>query len=103
MNEGGGAKAPPLFIIGDAGSFTVPFIQVIFTPEVGDGEDVTADALPAGQGTEGNQFEFSDGKWQFNLQTKNFSGSGTYDIYVLSGDPNEYTINPTCTATFVIE
>ena len=36
--------------------------------------DVTAEALPAGLGTEGNQFGFTDEKkWQFNLNTKNYT------------------------------
>ena len=59
--------------------------------------------LPAGQGDEGNQFVFTESYWQFNLQTKNFSGAGEYTIRAISGDPNVYTIiDPTCTATFMI-
>jgi len=42
-------------------------------------------------------------EWQFNLQTKNFSGEGTYTITAVSGDPGIYTIDPTPTAEFVIE
>ena len=66
--------------------------------------DVTEEALPAGQGTSGNQFVFtSDGIWQFNLMTKNYSAPGTYTISMITGDSLEYGINPYCTATFVVE
>ena len=66
--------------------------------------DVTSESLPAGQGTEGNQFVFtSEGKWQFNLKTTNYSALGTYTISIITGNSSEYIINPSCTATFVIE
>lgn len=88
--------------ITDADIPAPPVIQVIFTPTAGPAEDVSDEALSAGFGTAGNQFEFRDGKWQFNLKTKNYSGSGTYTVTMVSGDLDEYTIDPTCTATFVI-
>ncbi len=59
--------------------------------------------LSAGKGDDGNQFVFSGTSWDFNLSSRNFSGSGTYTITVESGDPGEYAIDPTCTATFVIQ
>jgi hypothetical protein len=66
--------------------------------------DVSDQSLFAGQGTEVNQFVFtSEGKWQFNLMTKNYSAPGTYTISILSGNSSEYVIKPSCTATFVIE
>ena len=69
-----------------------PVIQVIFTPATGGTPlDVTDDALPAGQGTEGNQFEFSGGKWQFNLKTQNYTSQGTYTTYPLSLDVRRST------------
>jgi hypothetical protein len=82
-----------------------PIIQVLRGGNtVGGTTDVTSDSLPVGQGTEGNQFVFtSEGKWQFNLMTKNYSASGTYTIYILTGSSSEYAINPSCTATFVIK
>ena len=82
-----------------------PVIQVLYDSGVGGEEpvDVTEDALPAGQGTEGNEFVFSGSKWQFNLKTKNYSAPGTYLISIVSGDEDEYVIAPTCTAEFVIE
>lgn len=80
-----------------------PVIQILFTSGITPAEDVTAQALSAGQGTEGNQFEFGTGKWQFNLNTKNYTAAGTYTISMVSGDESEYTIGPTCMAEFVIE
>lgn len=81
---------------------SAPVIQVIFNPGVGPAIDVTADALPVGQGTDGNQFEFSDQKWRFNLKTGNYTAAGTYNIQMLSGDELEYGVE-SCQADFVIE
>jgi hypothetical protein len=78
-----------------------PEIQVMKSYDSVSSVDVTGDALPAGQGTEGNQFELVNGSWKFNLQTKNYTGSGTYTITMVPGD-GSYSIDPTCTATFVI-
>ena len=79
-----------------------PVIQVLFDSGMGgDPVDVTDQALPAGQGTEGNQFVFSDGKWHFNLKTKNYTAVGTYTISMVSGDDSEYTVD-SCVAEFVI-
>jgi len=80
-----------------------PVIQVLFDSGMELAVDVTDDALPAGQGTDGNQFEFGTDKWQFNLKTKNYTAEGTYTVSIVSGDDSEYTINPTCVGTFVIE
>ncbi len=64
--------------------------------------DVTEDALPAGHGTESNQFAFTtDGKWQLNLKTKNYTASGIYRITMVSGDDSEYGVN-SCQTEFVI-
>ena len=79
-----------------------PVVQVMFDSGVGPATDVSADALSAGQGTEGNQFVFSGGNWSFNLQTKNYVAKGTYTVTMVSGDATEYTIAPTCTVKFVI-
>jgi hypothetical protein len=80
-----------------------PVIQVVFTPVIGPAADVTEQALSAGAGTEGNQFTFGGGKWQYNLLTKNYTASGTYTVSMVSGDPAEYSIAPTCMAQFVIQ
>jgi hypothetical protein len=47
--------------------------------------DVTDDALAAGIGTAGNQFEFNVDKWQYNLKTSNYTGSGTLLASLLAG------------------
>ena len=81
-----------------------PVIQVIFDDGVLPAEDVSDDALSAGAGTQGNQFEFLDSKWQFNLKTKNYTAEGTYTTTMVSGDTSEYVIDdPTCTGEFVIK
>ncbi len=78
-----------------------PVVEIDFTG--GDPTDPGAeDFLSAGKGDEGNQFVFSGNNWDFNLQSKNFSGAGTYTITAVSGDPAEYVIDPICTATFII-
>jgi len=85
-----------------------PVIQITFQPEVGYAEDVTDEALFAGQGTDGNQFVFTGSNLQFNLMTKSYSSPGTYTITMVSGDES-YVINdnpdngPICEAQFVIE
>jgi lectin-like protein len=81
-----------------------PVIQVLFDSSLGGGTiDVTNDVLPAGQGTDGNQFVYSGGKWQFNLLVKDLAAPGTYTITMESGDDDEYAIDPTCEAHFVVE
>jgi hypothetical protein len=91
--------------ITDADITALPVLQVIYDSGTGvEPVDVTDDALPAGQGTDGNEFVFTnEGKWQFNLKTKNYSSSGTYSIFIVSGDDLEYVINPSCEAQFVIK
>jgi len=89
----------------DADIVALPVIQVLYNSGTG-GEpiDVTDDALSAGEGTEGNQFVFTDeGKWQYNLKTKNYTAEGTYNITISTGDDSEYVINPTCEASFIIK
>lgn len=81
-----------------------PILQV--WQEYGEPEaiDVSDDALPAGQGTEGNQFVFTDGgKWQLNLKTSNYTGPGTYTVIMESGDLSEYVIEPSCMTGFIIK
>jgi hypothetical protein len=80
-----------------------PVVQVTFEVGTPEALDVTGDALAAGAGMEGNQFEFLDSKWHFNLKTKNYSAPGMYTITMDSGDDAEYLIDPTCEATFVID
>jgi len=87
----------------DADILSPPVIQVWFdSGQAEDPVDVSEQALSAGQGTDGNQFEFSDGKWRFNLKTKNYTAQGTYTIRMVSGNESEYVIESTCQAMFVI-
>jgi YVTN family beta-propeller protein len=80
-----------------------PVIQVIFDSDTVVAQDVTSEAYPAGAGSEGNQFEFLDSKWQFNLKAKNYTAAGTYTTMMESGDISEYVIaDPKCTGVFVI-
>lgn len=101
---------PHKAVIVDADGFEItpaeisasPVIQVIFAGNALPAEDVTDDALFAGQGTAGNQFVYTDEqKWQFNLKIDNYSKKGTYQVTMVSGDPSEYAIDPTCEASFV--
>ena len=91
------------YLVTEADIIAPPVIEVTFHPESGNAEDVTDEALFAGQGTDGNQFVFTGSNLQFNLKTKNYSSPGTYTITMVSGDENEYVIDPTCEAKFVIE
>jgi len=91
------------YSVTDADITAPPVIQVMYNSGAGPAVDANDDALSAGFGTEGNEFEFRDGKWQFNLKTKNYSAPGTYTVTMVSGDSSEYIIDPMCTATFVIE
>jgi hypothetical protein len=91
------------FLITDTDILAAPVLQVMFQSETGGTpEDVTDLALPAGFGTEGNQFVFTDElKWQYNLKTKDYTASGTYTISIVSGDEAEYVILPACETSFV--
>lgn len=85
----------------DADLAAAPLVEVDYTggdPTIPTGDDF----LPAGQGDDGNQFIYSGNAWQFNLQTKNFSGSGVYIITAVSGD-SSYVIDPFPVAEFVIQ
>ena len=82
-----------------------PALQVLYDSGAGGYPvDVTDQALPASQGTDGNQFVFTtDVKWQFNLKTSNYSAAGTYTIYMTTGDASEYIIDPMCEASLAIK
>jgi probable HAF family extracellular repeat protein len=80
-----------------------PVIQVWYFSETEPAIDVSDQTLSAGQGTEGNQFVFSDGKWQFNLETKNYTAKGSYTVQMVPGGPDYIIAPPAPTATFVIE
>lgn len=80
-----------------------PVVQVLYDSGAGTAVDVTLDALPVGQGTDGNQFVYTSAKWQYNLKTTLYTAAGTYTVFMESGDDTEYVINPTCVAQFVIK
>jgi len=80
-----------------------PVIQVIYEAGTAEEGDVSNDAFSAGQGIEGRKFEFSGSKWQYNLQTKNYTKPGTYTVTMISGNEYEYVIEEPCTAQFIIE
>ena len=77
-----------------------PIIRVLYNSGTGDAIDVSDSALPAGQGTAGNQFEFDGTFWHFNLSTANYTAKGIYTIYLISGNAEEYIIASTYTAQF---
>jgi hypothetical protein len=85
--------------IGDAS----PLIKVERSAGTPSAVDVTDDALPVGHGTEGNEFVYDEGKWLHNLKINNYSSTGIYTVTMESPDESIYVIDPTCTATFVIE
>ena len=91
------------YLVTEVDIIAPPVIQITFQTGGEDAEDVTDEALFAGQGTDGNQFVFTGSNLQFNLQTKNYSSPGTYTITMVSGDVDEYVIDTTCVAEFVIE
>lgn len=82
-----------------------PIVQVMFASAGGDPAiDVSTDVQWSGQGSEGNQFVFTDdGIWQFNLKSKNYAASGEYMVTVVSGDDSEYAIDPACVTSFQIK
>jgi len=80
-----------------------PVIQVIYTDLAMTSSDVTDDALTPGKRSEGNQFILAGDKWTFNLWTKLYSAVGTYTATMVSGDTDEYRIDPDCEGIFVIE
>lgn len=80
-------------------SIPAPIVQVTKTAPTGE-ETTPADTyLSAGQGDVGNQFVFDGARWNFNLQTKNFTGTGTYTITAVGGGTDLLVGAPTATFT----
>jgi len=88
-----------------------PEIHLAYTDEMMVSWDVSEYALAPGKSSDGQQFTLAGDKWTFNLSTK-VSGQppgsqvgdpGTYTGTMVSGDPSEYVIDPTCTGVFIIE
>lgn len=64
-------------------------------------DDVSDDVVPAALVTEGNEFVYlGDGKWEYILNTGNFTGEGHYILTMKAGSP-DYLIGQTCEASFV--
>lgn len=84
-----------------SGNIAAPIVQVTKASTTGE-ETTPADTyLSVGQGTDGNEFVFDGSRWNFNLQTKNFTGVGTYTITAAGGGTNLLVGAPT--ATFIIK
>ena len=72
-----------------------PKIKISYTETSSSPVDVSDTALPQGVGLTGGHFEFHNGIWHFNLETKPFSDSGEYSIEIISGDNSEYKLETT--------
>jgi len=82
---------------------TAPRLQVLYSDELAAPVDVTDEALPTGESSQGNQFAYSDGAWRYNLSTKNYTAKGTYLLSLVSGDQTEYLVDPPCSAAFFVK
>lgn len=91
-------------LITDADLAAPPVMEVTYQSTIEeDPVDVSDEALPAGNSSEGNQFVFTEeGYWQLNLSTRNYSASGIYTVRAKSGDEWEYQVIPTCETRFVV-
>jgi hypothetical protein len=80
-----------------------PVVMVMYTPtNEGEAEDVTDELLLAKKASSGNSFVYTqDLLWQFNLSSRNYTAKGTYLVTVLSGNEEEYVIDPSCVTSFV--
>ncbi|MGH6917330.1 MAG: hypothetical protein ACREJ0_06455, partial [Geminicoccaceae bacterium] len=91
------------FALTDADLGAAPVVQIDYQSGIGaQPEDVSDQALWAGQGSSGNRFVFSGDRWRFNLKVGNYSAPGTYVISMISGDGAEYAVDPTCEAQFIV-
>ena len=64
--------------------------------------EVVESELLSGNGSTGNAFELSGDTWRFNLRASGFNLLERYTATMVSGDPNEYRIDPTCEAVFLV-
>ncbi len=67
-------------VLAGSGVIEPPIVQVTKTDASGTIPLLEDTSLSAGQGTDGNEFVFDGTQWNFNLQTKSFTGSDTYTI-----------------------
>ena len=80
---------------------SAPVLEVVFLGENSGGAGIPDELDYSGQGDAGNRFSYGEDYWQFNLGTGSFSAPGLYGITVEAGD-DSHTIDPGCTASFVI-
>ena len=92
-------------LVTDADLAQPPVIQVDFSSVITPNPvDVTEYSLPWWKSSEGNQFEFNNNQWKFNLLFSGLSAPSAPGTYTVSIQPgSEYLIEPTCTGTFVVE
>ncbi|WP_415896502.1 hypothetical protein [Neptuniibacter sp. QD57_21] len=91
------------FEVTDADVSTPPVISVKYYSSASTESAVDVETLSPGNSFEGNQFAYVDGNWQFNLSTRNHSASGNYFVEMVSGDSNEYLIEPQCAGSFNVK
>jgi hypothetical protein len=85
-----------------------PLLEVSINPQPSVSIDITEESFPNGKRTSGPEFFRAGGKWHYNLASMGFDDGpdenpDTYTATMISGDPSEYVIGPTCKALFVIE
>ena len=80
-----------------------PVVHISFTAVSGAAVDESSLLEAAGQSGSGRSFSYSSTTqtWQYNMSTKPFTASGTYTVFLSSGDPTKYSVSPTCSGTFV--
>ena len=84
------------------GLTAAPVLQVIYAGGIHTGDADLSELQSAGKGDDGNMFVFNGSNWAFNMKTKGLA-SGMYTITVVSGDPSEYVIGPTCEVNLTIQ
>ncbi len=82
---------------------TAPVLQIDFRSAIRmDAVDVSDLILAKKLPGKGNRFGYEGERWQINLRLSDYSAPGTYQVRLLSGDPQEYSIGQGCEALFVI-
>jgi hypothetical protein len=91
------------FPITDADIATPPVYRVILSMgTVADPIYVNRGLLPPKYASREFRFGFSeDQRWRLNVSARKFAESAIFTIYMKSGDPGEYVIDPTCSVVIV--
>jgi len=90
--------------ITDAVIATPPVINVMFSPAiVGGAVDLTDALLPQGSANDGNSFRWDplEGRWIYNLGTKQFPSAGTYTVSAAAGDGTYAIKQNSCSEQFI--